>query len=117
MNNRFSKNTNFFTFASRIMYILICLALIAGFFIYLIGFGKENKVHQQESLESALRHDIAECYAIEGFYPPNLSYIESHYGLVYDKNLFFIDYNAFGSNMYPDVTIISISDNKIESIK
>ena len=49
-----------------------------------------------------------QCYAIEGRYPPSLEYMEEHYGLVYDKDIFFVDYQPIGSNLYPDVTVISI---------
>ena len=62
---------------------------------------------QQESLETALARDITHCYAVEGFYPPSLSYMEEHYGLTYDKDLFFVDYQPIGSNIRPDVTVIS----------
>ena len=36
-----------------------------------------------------------------------LSYMEEHYGLTYDKDLFFVDYQPIGSNIRPDVTVIS----------
>lgn len=61
---------------------------------------------QRESLESALERSIAHCYALEGTYPPSLDYIKEHYGLIYDENRFFVDYQSIGSNIMPDVTII-----------
>lgn len=61
---------------------------------------------QRESLESALNRSIAHCYALEGTYPPSLDYIKEHYGLIYDENRFFVDYQSIGSNIMPDVTII-----------
>ena len=32
--------------------------------------------------------------------------LKAHYGLTYDENLFFVDYQTVGANIYPDVTII-----------
>ena len=49
---------------------------------------------------------IVNCYCVEGTYPPSLSYLTEHYGLTYDKDLFFVDYQAIGSNIFPDVTVI-----------
>lgn len=65
---------------------------------------------QRESLETALNRSISQCYAVEGLYPPTLEYIEQHYGLTYDKTLFKVDYQPFGSNLFPDVTIIYLGD-------
>lgn len=67
----------------------------------------ENTIaKQQESLETALRRFVVQCYAVEGAYPPSLSYIKEHYGLIYDEDLFFVDYASVGSNLFPDITII-----------
>lgn len=89
----------------RIIYI-ICPLLLAVFFLSLSSIQSSTLEKQQESLETALERDITHCYAVEGFYPPSLSYLEEHYGLTYDKDLFFVDYQPIGSNMRPDVTVI-----------
>ena len=52
-----------------------------------------------------------QCYALEGTYPPNLQYLEEHYGLTYDKKRFYVDYLAIGSNFFPDVTVIVLAEN------
>lgn len=69
-----------------------------------ISAGTENR--QEETLRQAIDRCIINCYCVEGTYPPSLQYIEDNYGLIYDENLFFIDYRAIGSNILPDVTII-----------
>lgn len=61
---------------------------------------------QQESLETALERDIAQCYAVEGAYPPSLEYLCEHYGLNYDKDTFLVNYEYFGSNLVPEVTVL-----------
>lgn len=63
---------------------------------------------QQESLETALSRSIAQCYAVEGMYPPSLSYIKEHYGLTYDESKFMIDYRPVGSNLMPEVIVLPI---------
>jgi len=49
---------------------------------------------------------ISQCYAVEGCYPPSLEYLEQHYGLLYDEDSFFIDYEYYGSNLLPEVTVL-----------
>ena len=61
---------------------------------------------EYKRLETALQRSVIQCYAVEGTYPPSLDYIKTHYGLTYDKDLFFVDYQPVGSNMRPEVTII-----------
>lgn len=94
----------------RLISFLIFVTVTVMFFIAVDETGRGAVRKQQESLESAVSRDIVQCYAIEGRYPPSLEYMEEHYGLVYDKSAFFIDYQPIGSNLYPDVTIILIDD-------
>lgn len=61
---------------------------------------------QKESLESALSRSISQCYAVEGAYPPDITYLQEHYGLTYDSSLFLIDYISYGSNLRPEVTVL-----------
>jgi len=60
----------------------------------------------QESLENALNRSISQCYAVEGVYPPSLDYMITHYGLTYDEDLFLVDYNYYGGNLLPEVTVL-----------
>ena len=89
----------------RLLYF-ICPLLLLGFLLGLSSISETTLSKQQESLETAITRDITHCYAVEGFYPPSLSYMEEHYGLRYDKDLFFVDYQPIGSNIRPDVTIL-----------
>ncbi|MGN0377211.1 MAG: hypothetical protein ACI4ED_06215 [Suilimivivens sp.] len=89
----------------RVVYIL-CPVLLIIFLLCLSSIQESTLQKQQESLETALIRDIAHCYAVEGYYPPSLDYIEEHYGLTYDKDLFFVDYQPVGSNIRPNITII-----------
>lgn len=89
----------------RLIYFLCPLVLIV--FMWGINSISETTLEKQkESLETALNRNIIHCYAVEGFYPPSLEYMEENYGLTYDKDLFFVDYHPIGSNMRPDVTIL-----------
>lgn len=93
----------------RIKRILPAIAVVVIFCCFWQGIGsvsEETQQQQKRSLESAVWKNIVQCYAMEGRYPESLSYIEEHYGLIYDKQRFFVDYEVMGSNMMPDVTVI-----------
>ena len=57
-------------------------------------------------LEEALRRGCAACYAAEGVYPPNLEYLEDHYGIRVDEERYAVFYSAFADNLMPDVTVV-----------
>ncbi len=108
MANRFDKEhhialpSGFYRFISVAIFILI-----AACFIMAVEYsGRSTIEKQQESLEKAIARDIVQCYSIEGQYPPTLEYMEDHYGLTYDKNTFFVDYQPIAANLYPDYTVI-----------
>ena len=109
MANRFDKTSisilpseNFYRVISVVIFVFI-----AVFFIQAVEYsGRSSIEKEQESLENAISRDIVQCYALEGMYPPSLSYMEDHYGLTYDKNVFFVDYQPIAANLYPDYTVI-----------
>ena len=115
MSNRFEQKDNqIFRLsggAYRFISIAIFVTIAVLFFFAVDATGKSSISKQQESLESALARDIVQCYAIEGRYPPNIDYLEQHYGLTYDKTTFFVEYMPIASNLYPDVTVIKIRNN------
>ena len=107
MSNRFSSKKSIFSFLSRIRLIYVLCPVILLVFMLGLSSIEETAVDKQwESLETALTRNITHCYAVEGYYPPSLAYLEENYGLTYDKDLFFVDYQPVASNMRPNVTII-----------
>lgn len=105
--NRFEQKK--LSFGRRLIYLLPVLAFLILFVLFLQGIGSVSEStlsKQQESLETALERSISQCYAVEGSYPPSLEYLEQHYGLLYDEDSFFVDYEYYGSNLFPEVTVL-----------
>jgi hypothetical protein len=105
--NRFEKESHIHlnTFASVLPFITFVIILVL--FIYGVGnVSQTAQEKQKESLETALSRSIVQCYAVEGKYPSSVEYLEEHYGLTYDKNVFLVDYDSYGDNLFPDVTVI-----------
>ena len=73
-----------------------------------LGVANLSRGSQSEQLalaQSAVRRSAVQCYAIEGFYPQSLSYLEDKYGLYLDRGNYIIDYRFTGSNIMPDITV------------
>lgn len=60
---------------------------------------------ETDALRSRVRTAAISCYAAEGRYPRSLSYLEEAYGLRYDKTRFAVRYDAFASNVLPDIDV------------
>jgi len=88
--------------------LIIAAVLIA--FIY--GFSGIPGTAGDENLaitERSIRIALVNCYAIEGFYPQNLSYLEENYGLQIDYTKYFVFYDLFNWNMIPSVRVVPIA--------
>ena len=86
---------------------VLLLVLALGVFVaFSDSFAETNIAYEKDLLQKALDRSITQCYALEGTYPNDLEYLEEHYGLTYNKEHFFVDYQYIGGNLRPDVTII-----------
>lgn len=87
---------------STIVFMVVLVLFIQG-----VSSVSESTVNRQrDTLENALNRCIMNCYIAEGAYPESLEYLKDNYGLVYNEELFYVDYQPAGSNIMPDVTII-----------
>lgn len=86
--------------------LLLFVVVLVVFYVSLDRFSADSTRRQKENLENALQRTITYCYAAEGSYPEDLTYLKTHYGLTWDEDLFFVDYRVSGANIYPDVTIL-----------
>lgn len=88
---------------------IINVALIA-LLVCCLYFSAENVQKSKESenlniLSDAIKRSAVQCYAIEGFYPPNIEFLENNYGLVVDHDKYVISYSVFASNIMPDIEV------------
>lgn len=88
----------------RTYLILILLGLCFWMAVSRLGRGYRTEGRQQ--LETWLHRTAVSCYALEGFYPPNLDYMKEHYGFDYDEQTYIIHYEAIASNLMPDITVM-----------
>ena len=92
--------------------ILGILGTIAIFItlIVLFNYGVNNltQANEEEALEAvrnAVSRAAIQFYALEGRFPPHLSYLEERFGLQLDHERFEIIYSAFGANVMPTILV------------
>lgn len=82
---------------------VVLTAVLAGL---LPGIRADIRTNSRTAIRDAVLRAAAECYAVEGVYPENLSYLEEHYGLVVNHRDFIVTYEAFASNLPPQVQVL-----------
>lgn len=86
--------------------IFVFLSILFLFCQGLDVLSDKTSDEQRKSMEEAIWRGITQCYAVEGRYPQSLEYLKKEYGVQYDSDKFFVDYQVLGENIMPDVTII-----------
>lgn len=86
--------------------VLVFVIVMATFLLGVYYLSNSSVRDEKGILEKAINRDIVHCYAVEGFYPPSIKYIEEHFGLTYDHDKYLIDYESFGNNLMPNIMII-----------
>lgn len=89
--------------------LLLPVAVAAVLLLFLTGLSNLDRDRSEEGrkqLEEALRRGAVACYAAEGIYPPDLEYLEEHYGVQVDEERYAVFYEVFASNLMPDITVL-----------
>ena len=68
----------------------------------------EHAARTQETdlIRDAVRSAALTCYAVEGAYPQSLEELERGYGLAYNKDAYIVSYDAFASNIMPNIQVL-----------
>lgn len=94
--------------------LLSALAFCAVLSVFWFGFGTAQSANSHEKLlvtQSAIQKAIVSCYAVEGFYPPNIKYLEDHYGISIDHTRYIVHYESAGGNVMPSVEVFEKKSN------
>ena len=90
----------------NILLIVLCaLALACGYFAF-SGSGKDLDEETVTAIRDAIRRSALQCYVVEGVYPPDLAYLQDHYGLQVNTDNYYVVYEAFASNVPPTINVI-----------
>lgn len=89
----------------KIISVLILIMLIVYFYMAVDNAHKKSDEDGHRILSDAIIRSAVQCYAIEGFYPPDIEYLENNYGLLVDHDKYFVSYRVFASNIIPEVDV------------
>ncbi len=90
--------------------IIVSIVAIVAIFPALRFEDNSTITSEKKALSQAVERCIVSCYAENGFYPPSLEYLEENYNIIYDHDIFFIDYRPIATNIYPYFSIIAKGD-------
>lgn len=85
---------------------ILALGVLLCFFSAVSNLATGQQAKEEEQLELALRRAAVACYAAEGIYPPDLAYLQQHYGVQIDERRFTVDYISIADNLMPDITVL-----------
>lgn len=68
-------------------------------------FNHISNMQSIELLRQSVRRAVVQCYSIEGKYPEEIDYLEENYGLDYNHDKYFVDYEVFGANVMPNIEV------------
>lgn len=91
---------------SLLLSLLVFMILVAFLWQTTARLQSTSRREETELIRTAVRSAALTCFAVEGAYPSELSYLKEHYGLLYDEENYLIDYDAFASNLMPDITVL-----------
>ena len=90
-------------------YLVPIIFTLGMIFMVMYGLSVTGRASESEGIrvlkESVTRAAVT-CYAIEGSYPSDLTYIEENYGVRIDRAKYEVRYSIFASNIMPDIEVV-----------
>ena len=92
---------------------LLVPAVICLVFILAISAASGTTASEEENnLKKALARSAVASYARDGVYPESLDTLLEEYNITYDKKRFVVDYEPYGSNLFPSISVITLKSGK-----
>jgi len=85
---------------------VVCVIVLLCFLSAVSNVSRSQEDEEMRRLEDAIRRNTVACYAAEGIYPPDLAYLEEHYGIQINRNRYEVIYQPIAQNLMPDITVI-----------
>ncbi|MBR5109389.1 MAG: hypothetical protein IK099_04270 [Clostridia bacterium] len=92
--------------------IVAIVAVLALAVLLVNRIDTAHETAETEIVRDAIKNAAITCYAVEGAYPDDISYLRENYHLAYDTNRYMVTYDAFASNMIPDIFVTERNTEK-----
>ena len=86
--------------------VAITVILLLLWLIFGRSSGHDLTEESTAAIRDAVERSARQCYIVEGAYPPDLDYLEEYYGLQVNTRDYYITYEAFASNLPPQVKVM-----------
>ena len=86
--------------------IAIFIALIVAFVFLVNNITGKGNGRELEIVRDAVKNAALTCYAVEGMYPDDLSYLREHYNLSYNEERYIVSYEPLASNLMPSIKVV-----------
>ena len=95
-------------FLIGLILVLLLIAVIAAWSMTR-GSGADLTEEGAAAIQDTVQKGALQCYVVEGVYPPDLQYLQDHYGLQINTDAYYVTYDVFASNQPP---IVVVTPNK-----
>ncbi|MBR4539193.1 MAG: hypothetical protein IKO52_10160 [Clostridia bacterium] len=85
--------------------LLAIVAVLAAAMLLVNRIDTAQDSAETDIVRDAVKNAALTCYAVEGAYPDSVEYLRENYHLAYDEDRYMITYDAFASNMLPDIWV------------
>ena len=86
--------------------ILVFVALIIVFVVLVNNITGKGNRREMDIVKDAVKNATLTCYAVEGMYPDDLTYLREHYNLSYNEDLYIVYYRPLASNLMPSIKVV-----------
>lgn len=104
--SRFNNQRQFSFLKNMVISILIFFGIMLVFYIGVSSLSHTSDREQEATLRSAVTESAVHFYAVNGCYPESLDTLIEDYGITYDRELFFVDYQPQGENIMPEISVM-----------
>lgn len=99
-------------FLKKLALSLAVFALVFGVILTLVDrIGSVSSEEETELVRDAVRDAVLTCYAVEGAYPMDIGYLKDRYGLAYNEDAYIVSYDAFASNIMPEIRVLQVGED------
>lgn len=91
--------------SSHLVMLVVVLIITVAAMFGMARFWRRADPERTEAVTDAIRKASVQCYALEGSYPPDVTYLMAHYGLQLDLTRYAVRYEVFASNIMPEIEV------------
>ena len=87
--------------------LILILLIIAAVAAWSLARGSSADLTEEgaAAIKDMVQKGALQCYVVEGVYPPDLQYLQDHYGLQINTDAYYVTYDVFASNQPPVVVV------------